>query len=268
MASRLDPDGTAPTDDVTEATSTLTFGLLRNGLYPLRADVTPELRGIMDTLFDTYLSARSRTPIFVPTESLDGGTGTDGATLDGLDEADGDTERFSADPFTGDARFDGDRRTAGEKRADILRSVFEAAARDPKTPTMGGAAPTVMIHVNAADLDQGRGVGWIDGIEAPVSLRRVKEAICAGGTQKIIVGTNGDILYLGDKMRCFTPKQRAASVPATKAASSPAAPSPPAGAKSTTYNPTTRADQPPSPTAPCCAGSTTTPSTPTAGTSA
>ncbi|WP_129590376.1 HNH endonuclease signature motif containing protein [Cryobacterium aureum] len=207
---RLDPDGTAPNDDIVEAKSTLTFGLLRNGLYPMRADVTPELRGIMDTLFDTYLSARSRTPRFEPTDPADGaGAGTE---LDGLDVGDSsvDGERFSADPFSGDTRYDGDRRTAGEKRADILRSVFESAARDPKTPTMGGAAPTVTIHVNATDLDQGRGVGWIDGIEAPVSLRRVKEAICAGGTQKIVVGTNGDILYLGDKMRCFSPKQRAA----------------------------------------------------------
>ncbi|WP_158250888.1 HNH endonuclease signature motif containing protein [Cryobacterium sp. Y82] len=204
---RLDPDGTAPTDDLTEAKSTLTFGLLRNGLYPLRADVTPELRGIMDTLFDTYLSARSRTPRFEPTES-----GDDPSELDGVDVSDpnADGERFSADPFSGDIRYDGDRRTAGEKRADILRSVFEAAARDPKTPTMGGAAPTVMIHVNAIDLDQERGVGWIDGIEAPVSLRRVKEAICAGGAQKVIIGTNGDILRLGDTVRCFSPKQRAA----------------------------------------------------------
>ena len=86
---RLDPDGTAPNDDVVEATSTLTFGLLRNGLYPLRADVTPELRGIMDTLFDTFLSARSnparsRTPIFVPTESLSGtaDTNTNAAPAD------------------------------------------------------------------------------------------------------------------------------------------------------------------------------------------
>ncbi|TFD60640.1 HNH endonuclease [Cryobacterium sp. Hh7] len=207
---RLDPDGTAPSDDVTEAKSTLTFGLLRNGLYPLRAEVTPELRGIMDTLFDTYLSARSRTPMFVPTESLDGS-----AELDGLDGSNTETERFSADPFSsdqynGDTRFDGDRRTAGEKRADILRDVFQAAARDPKTPTMGGAAPLVMIHVNATDLNAGRGVGWIDGVEAPVSMRRVKETICSGGAQKITFGDNGDVLYLGDKARCFTPKQRAA----------------------------------------------------------
>jgi hypothetical protein len=225
---RLDPDGTAPTDDATEAKSTLTFGLLRNGLYPLRADVTPELRGIMDTLFDTYLSARSnparsnparsRTPRFEPTDTLNAPqTGNSAATLDGIDTADTNadtepfsTEPFSSEPFSGDARFDGDRRTTGEKRADILRAVFESAARDPNTPSMGGAAPTVMIHVNATDLDQGHGVGWIDGIEAPVSLRRVTEAICTGGAQPVILGKHGDVLYLGDKIRCFTAKQRAA----------------------------------------------------------
>ncbi|TFD70417.1 DUF222 domain-containing protein, partial [Cryobacterium sp. Hb1] len=209
---RLDPDGAAPNDDTVEAKSTLTFGLLRHGLYPLRADVTPELRGIMDTLFDTYLSARSRTPRFEPTES-----GDDPSVLDGVDVADPnpDGERFSADPFsadpfTGDSRYDGDSRTAGEKRADILRCVFEAAARDPKTPAMGGAAPTVMIHINATDLHNGRGVGWIDGVDAPISFRRVTEAICAGGAQHVIFGTTGNILYLGDTVRCFTPKQRAA----------------------------------------------------------
>ncbi|WP_158251198.1 DUF222 domain-containing protein [Cryobacterium sp. Y11] len=117
---------------------------------------------------------------------------------------------FSADSFTGDTRFDGDRRTAGEKRADILRSVCEAAARDPQTPTMGGAAPTVMVHINAADLDQGRGVGWIDGIEAPISFRRVKELICTSGYKHALFGDNGDVLYLGTTIRCFTATQRAA----------------------------------------------------------
>ena len=209
---RLDPDGTAPNDDVTEAKSTLTFGLLRNGLYPLRADVTPELRGIMDTFFDTHLSARSRTPRFEPTDPADGAV----TALNGLDvddpnaDAGLDGERFNAAPFTGDTRFDGDQRTAGEKRADILRTVFEAAARDPKTPIMGGAAPNVMIHINASDLDNDRGVGWIDGIDAPISMRRVKETICTGGSQSVIIDDHGAILYLGDKVRCFTAKQRAA----------------------------------------------------------
>ncbi|WP_166788087.1 HNH endonuclease signature motif containing protein [Cryobacterium glaciale] len=165
----------------------------------------------MDTLFDTHLSARSRTPRFEPTEPAEPTDGS-GSALDGLtlDDPNGDGERFSADPFTGDTRYDGDRRTAGEKRADILRAVFESAARDPKTPTMGGAAPTVIIHINATDLDNERGVGWIDGIEAPISFRRVKETLCTGGAQKIILSDHGAILSLGDKIRCFTAKQRAA----------------------------------------------------------
>ena len=219
---RLDPDGTAPGDDQVEAKSTLTFGLLRNGLYPLRADITPELRGIMDTLFNTYLSARSRTPRFEPTEPL---SSTESAKLDMNGDGPGDAQDpgadpfsadpfsadpFSADAFSGDPRFDGDRRTAGEKRADILRSIFESAARDPQTPTMGGAAPTVMVHINALDLDRGRGVGWIDGVDAPVSFRRVTERICTNGYQQVLFGDDGAVLYFGDKLRCFNAKQRAA----------------------------------------------------------
>jgi hypothetical protein len=128
------------------------------------------------------------------------------------DETDADTgtEPFSEEPFSGDTRFDGDRRTGGEKRADILRFIFESAARDPQTPTMGGAAPTVMVHINAADLEHGRGVGWIDGVDAPVSFRRVSELICAGGYQQVLLGENGNVLYLGNKLRCFSTKQRAA----------------------------------------------------------
>ncbi|TFD23247.1 DUF222 domain-containing protein, partial [Cryobacterium sp. TMT2-23] len=52
---RLDPDGTAPNEDVAEPRSTFGFGLLRDGLYPLRGAVTAELRGIMNGIFDTYL---------------------------------------------------------------------------------------------------------------------------------------------------------------------------------------------------------------------
>ena len=69
---RLDPDGTAPTEPVREARSTVGFGTLRDGLYPLRGGVTPELRAIMTVLFDSYLNARSTpahtTPTFHPTQ--------------------------------------------------------------------------------------------------------------------------------------------------------------------------------------------------------
>lgn len=75
---------------------------------------------------------------------------------------------------------------------------------------MGGAAPTVMVHVQATDLADKRGVGWIDGVDAPISLRTVDRLICAGGYQKIVFSYDGQILHLGGKERFFTSQQRRA----------------------------------------------------------
>ncbi|WP_166789195.1 MULTISPECIES: HNH endonuclease signature motif containing protein [unclassified Cryobacterium] len=187
---RLDPDGTAPNEDVAEPRSTVGFGVLRDGLYPLRGAVTAELRGIMNGIFDTYLSAHAA-PAF-PTEEeqarMDSGAFIPGAEAAAL----------------------GDDRNGGEKRADILRGIFEAASRDPGTPSMGGAAPTVMVHVNAVDLADGHGVGWIDGVEAPISMRTVNRLICAGGYRKIAFGEHGEVLHLGVRQRFFNRAQRRA----------------------------------------------------------
>ncbi|MEO6200891.1 MAG: DUF222 domain-containing protein [Cryobacterium sp.] len=187
---RLDPDGVAPNDAPVEPRSTVGFGQLRNGLYPLRGGVTAELRGVMNVIFDSYLSAHAA-PAFPSSEEqalIEAGELIPGAELAGV----------------------ADERNGGEKRADILRGVFESAGRDPGTPRMGGAAPAVMLHVNAVDLADDRGVGWIDGVEAPISLKTVKQMICAGGYQKIVFGPSGEVLSLGKKERFFTPAQRKA----------------------------------------------------------
>ncbi|MBB5642283.1 HNH endonuclease signature motif containing protein [Cryobacterium roopkundense] len=185
---RLDPDGAAPSDEQTAAKSTVGFGRLKAGLYPLRGGVTPELKGIMDGIFNTFLSAHAA-PAF-PSEEQQA-----------LIEA--------GELIPGAEEFD-DPRTGGEKRADILRGVFEATARNSKTPTMGGAAPVVMVHVNAKDLKSGTGVGWVDGVEAPISLKAVRQKMCAGGYQNVILGEDGEVLRLGEKKRFFTPAQRRA----------------------------------------------------------
>jgi len=184
----LDPDGTAPSDDEHAATSTVGFGLLRNGLYPLRGGVTPDLLGVMNGVFATFLSAHA--PAFPTADEqarMEAGELVPGAEAAAVDD-----------------------RTGGEKRADILRAVFEKTARDPKTPTIAGAAPVVMVHVNARDLKSGRGVGWIDGVDAPVSLRTVHQRLCSGGYQQVVIGDDGQVLHLGMKERFFSPAQRRA----------------------------------------------------------
>ncbi|WP_158252867.1 HNH endonuclease signature motif containing protein [Cryobacterium sp. N21] len=103
-----------------------------------------------------------------------------------------------------------DTRSRSEKQAGILRAVFEAAARHPGTPTMGAAAPTVLVHININDLLDGRGAGWIDGIDGPLTPGQVDELICAGGYQPVLFGHTGTILHLGTSNRCFSASQRRA----------------------------------------------------------
>jgi hypothetical protein len=182
----INPDGAAPNEAVLEAKSTFSFGALRDGLFPLRGAVTPELKGIMTNTFDTYMSARSA-PTFPSAEEqqrLEAGELIPGTALDD--------------------------RTGGEKRADILRGILTHVAQDPRTPTMGGTPPTVMVHVNATDLLANAGVGWIDGVEGPISMRTINQMIDNGGMQPVFFGSTGAIIGLGSKDRCFTPLQRKA----------------------------------------------------------
>ena len=192
----LDPDGTAPDESsVLAARSTIGFGTFRDGLYPLRGGVTPELRGVLNGVFDTYLSAHSTPPAFPSAD----------------EQAEEQARIDSGEIIPGAEQLDAiDARTGGEKRADILRGVFDAAARDAGTPQLGGAAPVVMVHVNARDLLDGTGVGWVDGVDAPVSLGTVRRLVCAGGMQKIVFAENGEILTLDQKERFFSRAQRRA----------------------------------------------------------
>ncbi|TFB95826.1 MULTISPECIES: HNH endonuclease signature motif containing protein [unclassified Cryobacterium] len=205
----LDPDGVLPTEDLFEAKSNIGFGQLKNGLYPVKGGVTPELFGIMNAMFDAFLSFHAR-PAFPTAEEqalMDSGQMIPGAESAGTDADTGpDLDVIEAELRERRA----DTRTSGEKRADILRALFEHAARDTDTPSMGGSAPTVMVHVNAADLASGVGVGWIDGVEAPVSLKTVHQRICDGGFQGVLFGANNEVLKLGPERRYFNRAQRRA----------------------------------------------------------
>ncbi|MGY4857610.1 DUF222 domain-containing protein [Cryobacterium sp. AP23] len=182
----LNPDGAAPNDPVLEAKSTFSFGTKRNGLYPLRGGVTPELKGTIEALFNTFQSARSA-PKFPSA---------------------GEQQRIEAGELVPGEILD--ERTGGEKRADILRGILTQVAQDPRTPTMGGMPPTVMVHVNATDLLADVGVGWIDGIDGPVSMTTVNQMIDNGGMQPVYLATNGAVLALGRKTRFFNRAQRRA----------------------------------------------------------
>jgi 5-methylcytosine-specific restriction protein A len=67
-----------------------------------------------------------------------------------------------------------------------------------------------MVSVRQSDLDNNRGVGFLDRLGAPVSMRTVQQYACTGGTQRVVLTGEGRIIELGSPQRCFTPQQRRA----------------------------------------------------------
>jgi hypothetical protein len=54
------------------------------------------------------------------------------------------------------------------------------------------------------------GVGFVEGVTAPVSLATVRQFICAGGIQTVTLNDAGRVISLGSEQRCFTGQQRRA----------------------------------------------------------
>ncbi len=174
----LDPDGLEP--DEAHAMTKRGFRLKpeRNGLVPVSGGLLPEAAGRVKRLFDAYLTPTTA-PAFLHEEEL----------------AD---KEAAQDP-----------RTKDQQRHDILIGVLDAMARSGDTPTIGGAAPTVLVTVRAEDLETG-GAGYADGVESPLSPTTVEQLVCTGGVQKVVIGRNGRIVKLGSAERCFTAPQRRA----------------------------------------------------------
>lgn len=62
--------------------------------------------------------------------------------------------------------------TPDQVRHDVLAAIFDIAARSTETPSIGGAAPTVLVSVQQADLDQNQGVGYIEALTPQDPCRR------------------------------------------------------------------------------------------------
>ena len=158
-----------------------------------------------------------------------------------------------------------DDRSHPQKQHDALAVLLTAAAASGALPTLGGAAPTLVVSVREEDLATGRGYAHLPGDDQPIPLAAARHIACTGAVQRVVTGGNGRIVSIETLDRVFTHHQRRRSPSATADASSPAATSPRNGARSTTSKSTPAAGRPTPTTASCSAGSTTAPSTPAAG---
>lgn len=175
----LDQDGREPDDDRAMRRRGVRLGRPRDGLVSIAGDLMPELAAKLTRLFDAHLSPRS-------------GGG------------------FLTDAKRADLAVQAETRTNDQQRHDVLAAIVDTAARSGEHPTIGGAAPTVLVSVRASDLESSRGSAHADGVDLPVSLRAARQMLCTGGIQTVVLDDAGRIMQLGSPERCFTPHQRRA----------------------------------------------------------
>ncbi|GAA1730824.1 HNH endonuclease signature motif containing protein [Microbacterium paludicola] len=180
----LDQDGTPPDPERAAARRGITVGALKDGVHRVDGYATPELIGVLQRLWDAHANPAVR---FGP---LPGDKGPD-------------------EPWTGDEVI-ADLRTPAQKRHDILQAALDAATRSEQTPTLGGAAPTLLVHVALEDLTAPNGTAAIEGVDVPVPATVAHRIACTGAVQKVVFDRNGRIVRLGTKERLFNHHQRKA----------------------------------------------------------
>ncbi len=198
----LDQDGAEPREARALRRRGLTLGICRDGLVPVRGALLPEVAGQLQTLFHAILNPKGdgppppagpAGPVFAPS-AADPSHGQDGP---------GD-DRW--EPFPEQA----DPRTRTQQQHDALASILSAAARSAQLPTLGGAAPTLVVSVTAEDLRSGTGHAHLDDGHEPVTLAVARHVACTGAIQRVLTDTNGRIRRIDTTDRVFSAHQRRA----------------------------------------------------------
>ncbi|HWV48941.1 MAG TPA: DUF222 domain-containing protein, partial [Microbacterium sp.] len=226
IATYLDPDGPAPSEAQSAVNRSLTFGRLRDGVYPIRGGLLPEVYAQLKLIIDAQTNPRTAGPADLGvafTDSTDGagpgaddvgprtgagaGGGAGGEAGDGLLAGCGSPE----DPFNSDPRAVIDSRTRAQKQHDALAAALGIAARHHDMPTLGGAAPTLVVQVEASDFANGTGWAHIAGVEAPVPTAVASHIACQAMIQRVLLD-EGRIVGITTTDRLFNAYQRRAIV--------------------------------------------------------
>jgi hypothetical protein len=116
--------------------------------------------------------------------------------------------RRDQDPASPDQRT-ADLRTVGQMRADALFEVCRHALGCQETAT-SGIRTTIVVRITERDLNAGRGLGRIDGVDQPVSLGQLRRLAGDAGIVPEVLGDEGEVLDLGRTVRMFSRAQRLA----------------------------------------------------------
>jgi hypothetical protein len=192
----LDPDGAEPRDAVKQSLRGFSYPKVgADGMARGRYALPPLQLGAFLAAVDSILSPRTADP--------DAPAGDAGDTDVG-GEPDAREGSHAHDYVVVDAR------TSEQKLLDAVMALIEMAVASPVASRLNGSAPTVNVHVSVADLDEGRGVGWIDGSTEPVPMTTVEMLGCDADVVVTLFAEGGGVLNQGKTQRLASRRQRRA----------------------------------------------------------
>lgn len=207
LAALLDPDGDEPGDEPARRRC-ITIGAMRDGLRSIKGYLTPEVAAQLELILDAVNNPKGDGPPMPGVVFTTGDVGADGGA-DG--DGGGGDNAAEEDPFNSDPRNVIDGRTAAQKRHDALAAALGIAARHKEMPTLGGAAPTLVVTVDVNDLATGSGRASVSGAWGQVPLGVAAHVGCSGTVQRVLMD-EGRIIGITTTDRVFTVHQRRAIV--------------------------------------------------------
>ncbi|GAA1121141.1 HNH endonuclease signature motif containing protein [Arthrobacter flavus] len=212
--SLLNPDGSEPTEEVLRARQGVFLRGKRHGLHFMEISATDEQFEDLITVMYSATNPRARAGLSAAeAEKLGGLAKTLGAGADSL----------SAEPSlfgsSGDSAAQGaaiiaddelDRSTWAQQLLDGLVGACRIALASSKLSDAGGMRPQVLVTINYKDLvaDVGRaGHAAFGGL---ISARSIRRIACDANVLPVVLGTQGQILDVGNPRRLFPPTIRKA----------------------------------------------------------
>lgn len=226
---RLDQDGVEPrAEKAFQNRDFWVSNTTTNGLVRFGGQVTVDVGAKLRALFSAVLRPRTAPRYTADSEDTDNeetapqDCPTEPDTAAANDNVTSDVAADSGSGSGGGSRSGGggrstvgdgapaprETRTPGQIRADVFAAMIDSLARSADAPTVTGAAPTVVVRVDADVLTNEKGTGQIVGVSDPVPYSTIKQILCDSSVLPAIIDPNGALVALGTESRFFTRAQR------------------------------------------------------------
>ena len=185
----LDPDGAEPRDEQIYQRRSFVLGREVNGVRTIRGTLVGIDAALLQAAFD-----EAEKPAVVPRF---------------LAEDDEASELREVTTDEGEVKtVVVDHRSRDQRRYDVFAGLLTAGVRaSGGAPVEFRSTAQVTAVVTREELERGVGVGWLDGAEEPVSTLTIDQLVCANGKSLVVMGENGEPLYLYRGRRYFTEQQ-------------------------------------------------------------